>query len=157
MLTSFFQYMLFLPSFANILNVYSFCNLHDVSWGTKGDNDAKSLGGVSAVKGKDGKETVEIEMITDRNDINNNYERFIKNLAEPRPSGVSKRDAKSKMEDNFKNFRTRVVLSWLFSNALTIIILSNKAVLDRIQRPFLLDSPDGRTVGNPFLSFIFFS
>jgi cellulose synthase/poly-beta-1,6-N-acetylglucosamine synthase-like glycosyltransferase len=24
------------PSFTNVLNVYAFCNLHDVSWGTKG-------------------------------------------------------------------------------------------------------------------------
>lgn len=32
MVTSFVQYLFFLPSFINILNVYSFCNLHDVSW-----------------------------------------------------------------------------------------------------------------------------
>lgn len=36
MLTSFIQYTLLLPSFVNILMVYALCNLHDVSWGTKG-------------------------------------------------------------------------------------------------------------------------
>jgi len=160
MITSFLQYLLFLPSFANILNVYSFCNLHDVSWGTKGDNDAKALGGVSITKDKDGKETVEVEMITDQNDINNNYEKFIQNLAQDRPSGKSKRDSKSKMEDGFKNFRTRIVLAWLFSNALVVVLLSNSNILDRIQQPFLID-PNSTTVdgsvGNPFLEFIFFS
>ena len=30
MITSFVQYLLFLPSYVNILNVYAFCNLHDV-------------------------------------------------------------------------------------------------------------------------------
>lgn len=31
MFTSFFQYLLLAPSFTNVLNVYAFCNLHDVS------------------------------------------------------------------------------------------------------------------------------
>lgn len=34
-LLSIVQYMAFLPSYINILNTYSFCNLHDLSWGTK--------------------------------------------------------------------------------------------------------------------------
>ena len=38
MLSSFPQYMLIAPSFTNVLNVYAFCNLHDVSWGTKGES-----------------------------------------------------------------------------------------------------------------------
>lgn len=159
MLTSFFQYMLFLPSFCNILNVYAFCNLHDVSWGTKGDNAAASLGGVVAVKNKDGKETVEVEMITELRDIEINYEKFIRNLAEPRPVEHKSRDSKTKMEDYFKNFRTRVVLSWLFSNLLVVVALSNEAVLKAIQKPLLLspDNANASTAGNPFLEFIFWS
>lgn len=30
MFTSFFQYLLLLPSYINILNIYAFCNIHDV-------------------------------------------------------------------------------------------------------------------------------
>ncbi|KAJ3275492.1 Chitin synthase, class 2 [Terramyces sp. JEL0728] len=160
MITSFIQYMLFLPSFSNILNVYAFCNLHDVSWGTKGDNSAAALGGVSVTKGKDGKETVEVEMITDHKDINTNYEKFIKNLNEPRPNENKKRDANTKMEDYFKNFRTRVVLSWIFSNAIVIILMTNQYVLKAIQKPFLLNPIDkgaNTQTGNPFLEFIFWS
>ena len=129
-----------------------------MSWGTKGDNAAASLGGVVAKK-VDGKETVEVEMITDLRDINNNYEKFIRNLAEPRPAENKKRDAKTKMEDYFKNFRTRVVLSWLFSNLLVIVALSNTAVLDAIQKPLLLNPNNAasKTDGNPFLQFIFWS
>lgn len=29
--SSFLQYLLLAPSFTNVLNVYAFCNLHDVS------------------------------------------------------------------------------------------------------------------------------
>jgi len=58
MLTSFIQYLLLLPSYVNILLIYAFCNLHDVSWGTKGDNGAsKDLGQAKKIE-KDGKEMV---------------------------------------------------------------------------------------------------
>jgi chitin synthase len=58
MITSFVQYLLLLPSYVNILLIYAFCNLHDVSWGTKGDNGAsKDLGQAKKVE-KDGKEMV---------------------------------------------------------------------------------------------------
>jgi hypothetical protein len=58
MLTSFIQYLLLLPSYVNILLIYAFCNLHDVSWGTKGDNgSSKDLGQAKKVE-KDGKEMV---------------------------------------------------------------------------------------------------
>lgn len=32
MFSSFFQYLLLAPSFTNVLNVYAFCNLHDVGF-----------------------------------------------------------------------------------------------------------------------------
>lgn len=48
--TSFFPYLLLAPSFTNVLNVYAFCNLHDVSWGTKGSDKAEALPSVSSKK-----------------------------------------------------------------------------------------------------------
>jgi hypothetical protein len=50
------QYLLIAPSFTNILNVYAFCNLHDVSWGTKGSDKVEALPAVKS--SKDGKEKV---------------------------------------------------------------------------------------------------
>jgi chitin synthase len=35
MVTSFVQYIFLVPSFINVLQMYAFCNTHDVSWGTK--------------------------------------------------------------------------------------------------------------------------
>lgn len=32
------QYLLLLPAFLNIFPIYSFCNMHDISWGTKEGN-----------------------------------------------------------------------------------------------------------------------
>ena len=53
MFTSLIQYLLVAPSFTNILNVYAFCNWHDVSWGTKGSDKDDALPSVSSKKGKD--------------------------------------------------------------------------------------------------------
>jgi chitin synthase len=33
--SSMIQYLLILPTYNNVFMIYSFCNLHDVSWGTK--------------------------------------------------------------------------------------------------------------------------
>src|ERR1700709_2502663 len=56
MFTSFIQYLLLTPTYINILNVYAFCNTHDITWGTKGDTKPEKLGTASV--GKDGKITV---------------------------------------------------------------------------------------------------
>jgi hypothetical protein len=81
------EYMFFLPSCkwshisngyvilthqkdVNILMMYAMCNLHDVSWGTKGDNGAaKDLGGAKKVTGKDGSDMYEVELPTAREDV----------------------------------------------------------------------------------------
>ncbi|OBZ78918.1 Chitin synthase 2 [Grifola frondosa] len=71
MFTSFLQYMFLLPSYVNILMMYAMCNLHDVTWGTKGDNgSAKDLGGAKKVKDSNGKEVMEVELPTAREDQN---------------------------------------------------------------------------------------
>jgi chitin synthase len=32
----FFQYLFMIPTYINTFQIYSFCNMHDISWGTKG-------------------------------------------------------------------------------------------------------------------------
>lgn len=49
------NFQLMAPSFTNVLNVYAFCNLHDVSWGTKGSDKAEALPSVTSTKKADGK------------------------------------------------------------------------------------------------------
>ncbi|KAJ3220523.1 Chitin synthase, class 2 [Clydaea vesicula] len=131
MFTSMIQYLLLLPSFVNILNVYAFCNLHDISWGTKGDNTASDLGSVKGVIGKDGKETVEIDFPSDRKEINYNYETFLQGMQKPLEKTPQKRDAKTKQEDYFKNFRTKTLLAWIFSNAFLIVVLTNQTLINK--------------------------
>ncbi|KAI9093812.1 chitin synthase-domain-containing protein [Phlyctochytrium arcticum] len=157
MLTSFLQYLFLMPSFLNILMIYAFSNLHDVSWGTKGDNgsNATDLGQVISSKGKDGAQVVSVEVPTERNDINANYDKFLASLGQPRPKGDTKRDAKTKQEDYFRQFRTSVLLWWMFTNAAVVVILTNDALSEQMFTKLGIDGNNGQF--NPFLKFTFYS
>jgi chitin synthase len=82
-----------------------FANVHDVSWGTKGDNTvAKALGTVST--GKTGGQ-VEAEVPTDEKDIDTLYEDAIHVLNTKPPKAETKVDAGTKQEDYYRTFRTK--------------------------------------------------
>ncbi|KAJ2960881.1 hypothetical protein NQZ79_g3856 [Umbelopsis isabellina] len=153
MFTSFIQYLALLPSYVNILMVYAFCNTHDVSWGTKGDNGGESLGAAEVTTGKDGQKLIKVEIPTEKEDINSNYEKFLRDLAVPEVKKASHRDAKTKQEDYYKLFRTRLVLSWMFSNALLIVALTSDAFTEWVAT----HNPNAQMSYNPYLTFIFWS
>jgi len=151
MFTSFVQYILLLPSYVNILMVYAFCNTHDVSWGTKGDNSAGGhLGGAKPVS-KDGKDVYQVELPYGKDDINAAYEKMLRELQVRPKEEKQHRDAATKKEDYYKLFRTRLVLVWMFSNALLVIFFTSTIWLDYIQ------SKSGATAYNPYLTVIFWS
>ncbi|KAI8612913.1 chitin synthase-domain-containing protein [Chytriomyces sp. MP71] len=133
MITSMLQYLLLMPSFINILMVYAFCNIHDVSWGTKGDNKAPSdHGAVVAVKGPEGKDYFFAELPNDQSDINALYERLLQDLgnrSQPERFAWWKRARKDpNREDFFKLFRTRIVLFWISSNAVLVMVMTTPMI-----------------------------
>ncbi|KAF9159739.1 Chitin synthase, class 2 [Actinomortierella ambigua] len=154
MLTSFIPYLFLLPAYVNILMVYAFCNTHDVSWGTKGDNKIEQLGGAEKVS-KDGQDMVKVEKPTSADDINAVYMLNMQELA-VRPEAVKqKRDAKTKQEDYYKLFRTRLVLSWMFTNAMLIVGLTTDWT-----KMFMGESKEvveTKQGFNPYLTTIFWS
>jgi len=117
MFTSFAQYMFLLPSYVNILMMYAMCNLHDVTWGTKGDNGAaKDLGGAKKVKGDDGKVMIEVELPSAREDVERLWNASRSALKMKVPLEKQHRDAVTKQADRDRNSRTNVVLAWVGSN-----------------------------------------
>ena len=63
-------------------NTLSVCNLHDVSWGTKGDNSASPLGSVKTEKQKDGREIAHVEIPDDPADKDDIWLEYAAKLAE---------------------------------------------------------------------------
>ncbi|KAF9158960.1 Chitin synthase, class 1 [Actinomortierella ambigua] len=127
MFTSFIQYLCMMPSYVNVLNVYAFCNTHDVSWGTKGESIEKmDLGVVKTVPGGSGggannqQAEVTVSMPTEDKDINEGYQRALDSLLDRREEVKQKRDAKTKQEDYYRAFRTRLVVLWCATNALLV-------------------------------------
>ncbi|KAI0482097.1 glycosyltransferase family 2 protein [Xylariaceae sp. FL0804] len=116
MFTSAAQYFALLPSYICTLQVYAFCNTHDVTWGTKGDNVMKTdLGGAVGQRGNAG--VVELEMPSEQLDIDSGYDEALRNLRdrvavpEPGPSEAQLQ------EDYYRSVRTYMVVVWMTANA----------------------------------------
>jgi chitin synthase len=116
MLHSFPQYLLMVTSYINILNVYAFCNWHDVSWGTKGADKADSLPSAHTTKKSDtegGASAEVLEYELPQADIDLKFEKVVKRALAP-----YKEPEKSKeksLDDAYKAFRTNLIAVWIFS------------------------------------------
>jgi chitin synthase len=123
MFTSAAQYFALLPSYICTLQVYAFCNAHDVTWGTKGDNIRNT--DLGAAKAKGGKSNlVELEMPSEQLDIDSCYDEALRNLRDrvevPEPP-ISEHQAQ---EDYYRAVRTYMVIVWLVSNAVLAMAVS---------------------------------
>ncbi|KAF9938153.1 Chitin synthase, class 1 [Modicella reniformis] len=127
MFHSFFQYLFMVPSYVNILNVYAFCNIHDISWGTKGDTSVATDLGVAK---KTAEGNVEVDVPTDSHDIDNAYDEAVSQLSIKTVEVKQHRDAKTKQEDYYREIRTRVLLAWIMSNALLVALVTSAAFGD---------------------------
>lgn len=153
MFTSFIQYMFLLPSYVNILMMYAMCNLHDVTWGTKGDNGStKDLGGAKKVKGQNGKDMMEVEIPTAREDVDRMWAASRSALKVKAPEEKSHRDAATKQADHDRNSRTNVVLAWVGTNMLMVVAFTSQAFLNWVNTH--IATSQGSNF-NPYLSFLF--
>lgn len=123
MFSSFPQYLLLAPSFTNVLNVYAFCNLHDVSWGTKGSDKAEALPSVSSKKSKEDAAPV----IEDTMKVQEDVDAAFKETVTRAVTKVENKEVAEKptMDDQNKTFRTRLVSAWVLSNAGLAVAIEN--------------------------------
>ncbi|ESK96664.1 glycosyltransferase family 2 protein [Moniliophthora roreri MCA 2997] len=136
MFTSFVSYLLLSPTFINILNIYAFSNLDDISWGTKQDSavETNDLGNVVQNSHVD----VHVEVPHEMPDPNDVYETALMHLralkapppkpkggkkGKPRPPPPSDAEKEQAMKDYYANVRTNVLLAWTVSNVLLIIAI----------------------------------
>ncbi|KAJ3550612.1 hypothetical protein NM688_g5031 [Phlebia brevispora] len=153
MFTSFIQYLFYQPSYINILMMYAMCNLHDVTWGTKGDNGAaKDLGGAKKVKDSNGKDVLEVEVPTQGEDVEKIWNAARSSLAYKPPAEKEHRDAATKQADHDRNSRTNVVLAWIGTNMAMILIFTSTAFTSWVQDHVEVTQDASF---NPYLSFLF--
>ncbi|WRT68438.1 uncharacterized protein IL334_005414 [Kwoniella shivajii] len=126
MFSSFPQYLLLAPSFTNVLNVYAFCNLHDVSWGTKGSDKAEALPAVSSSKEKGG--AIVEEPQRNQQELDESFRSVVQRAVAPFKN--DEKEEKPSMDDENRTFRTRLVGFWLLSNAALAISIQTLNGLD---------------------------
>lgn len=109
---TFTHYTTLIPSFVNIFTIYSFCNLQDLSWGTKGLSNDPWLGNAMDEPEKG-----------DFKDV----------IAKRRALDERRREEAERTENRkkvFEAFRTNVLLTWAFSNliyALFVVYFSTSS------------------------------
>ncbi|RCI08906.1 hypothetical protein L249_4909 [Ophiocordyceps polyrhachis-furcata BCC 54312] len=123
MLTSSLQYFLLLPSYICTLQVYAFCNTHDVTWGTKGDNVLKTDLGTAV--GHAGGQTVELDMPSEQLDIDSGYDEALRNLRDRLAVPPAPVPEAQLQEDYYKSVRTYMVVSWMVANGILAMAVSD--------------------------------
>lgn len=119
MLTSFIQYILLSPSYINVLNIYAFCNVHDISWGTKGAS-AKPLGKITAKE--DG--TFKMEILVSSQEIQSNYDKHLDILnhvdEDQEEEEVPFEEQKA---GYYAKIRSLVIIVWLLTNFIVVAVV----------------------------------
>ncbi|TID28187.1 hypothetical protein CANINC_002620 [Pichia inconspicua] len=131
MLTSFVQYLLLSPAYVNVLNIYAFCNIHDITWGTKGQDKSNDLG--IAIKGRKRDDELEIVIPTTKFQIDDGYSKMVKQLVTPAMAENSSIDEDEQNRFYFAFFRSMTVLVWMFSNFILVAIVTNTGGLSQFE------------------------
>jgi chitin synthase len=122
------QYILLSPTYTNVINVYAFCNTHDVTWGTKGDDKPEKL--KTATVSAAGKENTEPGL--EDSDLNVLYDTALEKFSKVAPKEDPKPNPRDVEEGYNKAFRSYVVLAWMFCNAALVAAILNSGGLNRL-------------------------
>jgi chitin synthase len=140
MFTSSAQYFALLPSYICTLQVYAFCNTHDVTWGTKGDNVIHTDLGAALTAGQS---TVELEMPSEQLDIDSGYDEALRNLRDRLEVEAPKLSEAQMQDDYYRSVRTYMVSVWVICNAVLAMAVS--------------ESYDTKVANNAYLAFVLWS
>ncbi|KAI9175604.1 hypothetical protein H9P43_006967 [Blastocladiella emersonii ATCC 22665] len=150
MITCFVQYLFLLPTYVNLLQIYAYSNISDVTWGTKGDSVAVSAG-VQVKKGEDGQEVADLELPSQNPaDVSHAYQQraaALSALKRTLAAGEEKKSSSLSSEDYFKQFRTIWLLIWIIFNGGLIAILIAPSSIGVTE--------DGATLRKSYLSGLF--
>jgi len=126
------QYICMLPTFINIFNIYSFSNMHDISWGTKGLSE------------DDGHHKKRLEQADLQDDwatdpLQKEANRKLQRVLEERAQVLQRNAAleKSSVERQFRAFRSAMLISWLFTNGEFCYLIMTSLLDTNVYLPML--------------------
>ncbi|OCK80436.1 glycosyltransferase family 2 protein, partial [Lepidopterella palustris CBS 459.81] len=125
MFTAYPQYLFVASSYTNIINVYAFSNAHDVSWAKRGVPKAKSVAEQlqSAKVEIEGNVNVVEEVDLTQADIDSRFEKTVKRAL--MPTEKAPRTIEKTVKDQYKDFRTKLIAIYIFSNVLLCVFVMN--------------------------------
>lgn len=112
------------------MNIYSFCNIHDVSWGTKGSVQARDLG--SAKSADNDKENIVTIVPGVSEELNETYLNTLESLRTLPPPPLEVNNKKRKDDSYYAFIRTVTVLVWMLTNAILIAIVLEAGGVDTL-------------------------
>lgn len=145
MFTSFVQYVLLSPTYVNVLNIYAFANIHDVSWGNRDVAQAKDLGAAKST----GADKDELVMIVPgvSDELDESYLNNLESLRSP-PQVLEPIINMKKKDDAYYAFiRSMTVLVWMLTNAILVCIVLEAMGIDQLTGNSALNL-DGSIGGN---------
>ena len=150
MFSSFPQYLCLAPSFINVINVYAFCNVHDVS--SESSDEAEALPSVLSSKGKDREAPVVQYMERMREDLDAVFKETVNRAV----TKIEHKDVlrKPSKDDQDKTFRTRMVVFWMLMNAGLAVAIEN---IDGLDINLTEGEAKVREKQNTYFAFILFS
>ncbi|PVU89450.1 hypothetical protein BB559_005093 [Furculomyces boomerangus] len=148
-ITCLVQYFIWMPSSINILTVYAFCNIHDISWGTKENEEKNGL--CNGLREGFSNELEVLGMRRGSNNAERNFIKFRENLKRIKSGDTNEVKFQTKKDDQNRLLRTNIVLAWVFSNFIVAISLSSVWYIKYLE---YLDLEMGF---NPYLTFLFWS
>ncbi|GMG21582.1 unnamed protein product [Ambrosiozyma monospora] len=113
------QYLLLSPAYINVLTIFAFCNMHDISWGTKGALKVEG-GAKKQANTADGKNLVLSDALQDPDEMYLLAQKNIEKLDIPERISTQNQSVK-----NYAKGRTYTVMLWLISNFILLVIVMN--------------------------------
>ncbi|QPG73138.1 hypothetical protein FOA43_000444 [Brettanomyces nanus] len=141
MFNSFIQYLLLSPSYTNVFNVYAFCNMHDISWGTRGEDNANDLGVAKTTKNATDGE-LEIVIPTTKHQIDMAYRKIVEELTTRDESPAEETlSMDEKTSFYYANMRSITLLVWLFTNFVLVAVVTDTGGLSQLSSDSSDDDP----------------
>ncbi|KAJ4315423.1 hypothetical protein N0V84_008370 [Fusarium piperis] len=130
--TSYAQFLFVSSSYVNILNIFAFSNVHDVSWGHKSKRQelptrepsrnyllqAETRNRVSGASDTESRDDIHV--------IDAEYEKVVAKALTPDP--VEKKENQPSQTDSLMEFRTILLASYIFSNFFLCLIILNDSL-----------------------------